>query len=258
MKKKTLLAALGLFALMIVACSSGGDNTKEGGSPTLRIATEGTYAPFSYHDESGELTGYDVEVAKAVAEKIGYEAQFVEAPWDAMLAAFDANQADVVFNQVGITSERQEKYLFSDPYSYSHMVLVTNKDNNSIKGLDDLNGKNAAQSLTSNFAGVATEHGANLVSVNGFSQAVDLLRNGQADVTLNDDVAFLDYLKQQPDAPLKIVATAKEGVASAAMIHQSDTELHVKINEALSALRADGTLAGISEKFFGKDISSDS
>jgi len=255
MKKIWTLAVAGLFALTTVACSSGAGNGNSG-EPVLRVATEGTYAPFSYHDEKGDLTGYDVEVAKAVAQKMGYEIAFVEAPWDAMLAAFDAGQADVVFNQVGITAERQEKYLFSEPYSVSHMVVVTSQDNEDIHDLTDLDGKKAAQSLTSNFGSVASEHGAELVSVTGFSQAVDLLRTGQADATLNDDVAYLDYMKQQPNSPLKVVFTAEAGTPSAALVKKDNTELQAKINEALDALREDGTLAKISAEFFGKDISS--
>jgi len=257
-KKKLTLALIGLAAmsaLVLTACGNNGTQADKSDEKVLKIATEGTYAPFSYHDEKGDLTGYDVEVAKAVAQKIGYKAEFVEAPWDAMLAAFDAGKVDVVFNQVGITAEREEKYLFSTPYTMSHMVVVTNTDNKDIKGLADLDGKKAAQSLTSNYGKTAEDAGATLVSVNGFAQAADLLASNQADVTLNDDVAYLDYMKQQPNAPLKVVETAKEGVPSAVLIHKDDKELQGKINQALKELSEDGTLAKISEEFFGKDIS---
>ncbi|MDR2834284.1 MAG: amino acid ABC transporter substrate-binding protein [Streptococcaceae bacterium] len=244
-----VVIAVGIFAFSKTNTTSNSDEK------VLKVATEGTYAPFTYHDEKGNLTGYDVEVAKAVAKKMGYKVEFVEAPWDAMLSAFDAGKADVVFNQVGITDERKQKYLFSTPYTVSHSVLVVNKDNKDIHSIKDLKGKKAAQSLTSNYGKTAENAGAQLVSVDGFSKAAELLANGQADATLNDDVAFLDYMKQQPNASLKIVETAKEGVPSAVLIQKNEKDLQTKIDKALKELSDEGELTKISEQFFGKDIS---
>ena len=212
-------------------------------------------SPCSFRGENHNLAGYDVDVAKEVAKKINYKVKFVEAPWDSMLAAFDANKSDVIFNQVSITPERKEKYLFSTPYSVSHPALIVNKDNNEIKDFADLKGKTSAQSLTSNYAQMAEDLGAEISSVDGFSKAVELVGDNRADATLNDDVTYYDYLNQKPNAPIKIVKTSDEATEVAAMFHKDDKELAEKVDKAIKELEADGTLTKLSEKYFKKDIS---
>lgn len=255
--KKSLIAVASLLAvgvLFLAGCQSK-DSGEASSKNVLRVGTEGTYSPFSFRDENDKLTGYDVDVAKAVAKKIDYKVKFVEAPWDSMLAAFDAKKSDVVFNQVAITPERKEKYLFSTPYSVSHPALIVNKENNEIKDFSDLKGKTSAQSLTSNYAQMAEGNGAKISSVDGFSKAVELVSDNRADATLNDDVTYYDYLNQKPDAPIKIVKTSDEATEVAAMFHKGDEELAKKVNKAIKELKDDGTLTKLSEKYFKKDIS---
>lgn len=255
--KKSIIAVASLLVvgvLFLAGCQSK-DDSEASSKNVLRVGTEGTYSPFSYRDDNDKLTGYDVDVAKAVAKKIDYKVKFVEAPWDSMLAAFDAKKTDVVFNQVAITPERKEKYVFSTPYSVSHPALIVNKDNNEIKDFADLKGKTSAQSLTSNYAQMAEELGAEISSVDGFSKAVELVIDNRADATLNDDVTYYDYLNQKPDAPIKIVKTSDEATEVAAMFHKGDEKLAEKVDKAIKELEADGTLTKLSEKYFKKDIS---
>lgn len=257
--KKSIIAVVGLFAvgmLFLAGCQSKDSETSSSSTEkVLRVGTEGTYSPFSFRDENDKLTGYDVDVAKAVAKKIDYKVKFVEAPWDSMLAAFDAKKTDVVFNQVAITPERKEKYLFSTPYLISHPALIVSKDNDSVKDFSDLKGKTAAQSLTSNYAEMAEGLGAKISSVDGFSKAVELVSDKRADATLNDDVTYYDYLNQKPDAPIKIVKTSNDATEVAAMFHKGDEKLAKKVDKAIKELDADGTLTKLSEKYFKKDIS---
>jgi len=244
--KSSLLTLAGLALLT----NANAKTIQEG---VLKVATEGTYSPYSFHDEKGELTGYDVDIAKAVADKLGLKVEFVEAPWDAMLAAFDAGKADAVFNQVSITDERKKKYEFSEPYTVPRAVLVTHKDTQDIKGFDDLKGKKSAHSATSNWAQIAEKHGAQVV-VDGFSKGVELIAQKRADATINDDVTFLDYVKQRPNAPIKVVFTG-EAIPTAALAHKDNAELIAQINKALGELKSSGKLKEISEKYFGKNIS---
>src|ERR1700712_1915164 len=142
--------------LALAACggSSGENQVKSSG--VLRVGTEGVYSPFSYHDAAtGELVGYDVDVAKAVADKLGVKVEFVETPWDSMFAALEANRFDVVANEVTINEERKAKYDLSEPYSVGEGVIVTRADDNSIKSLADLKGKVAAENATSNWSEIA-------------------------------------------------------------------------------------------------------
>jgi cystine transport system substrate-binding protein len=255
--KKSMIALISVLAvgiLFLAGCQQKEDSNASS-EKVLRVGTEGTYSPFSYRDDNDKLTGYDVDVAKAVAKKIGYKVTFVEAPWDSMLAAFDAKKSDVIFNQVSITPEREEKYLFSTPYSVSHPALIVNKDNNEIKDFSDLKGKTSAQSLTSNYAQMAEDLGADISSVDGFSKAVELVGDKRADATLNDDVTYYDYLNQKPDAPIKIVKTSDECTKVAAMFHKGDEKLAEKVDKAIKELEADGTLTKLSEQYFKKDIS---
>lgn len=220
----------------------------------LLVGTEGTYSPFSYHDSGDKLVGFDVEIAEAVAGQLGVKAQFVETKWDSMIAGLDAKRFDVVFNQVGITDERKQKYDFSTPYTVTRAALIVHQDDTAIKSFDDLKGKKSAQSLTSNYAQMAQQFGAQLVGTDGFNQSADLVIEKRADATINDDIAFYDYKKQKPDAPIKIAATQDDASQNAALIRKGNDSLVKAIDDALAKLTADGTLSRISDKYFDKDV----
>jgi L-cystine transport system substrate-binding protein len=220
----------------------------------LLIGTEGTYAPFTFHDESGKLTGFDVEIASEVAKRLGVEPEFKETQWDAIFAGLDAKRFDMIANQVGIRPDRQEKYDFSDPYITSAAVLITHKDNNQVKAFEDIKNLNAAQSLTSNYGEMAKKFGANLVGVEGFTQSVELLATKRVDVTINDRISYLDYTKQKPDAPIKIVDTSEEASVSGLMFRKESDTLVAEVNKALTEMIEDGTYTKISEKWFGEDV----
>ncbi|MCD7736232.1 MAG: transporter substrate-binding domain-containing protein, partial [Lachnospiraceae bacterium] len=141
----------------------------------MTVGTEGTYAPFTYYDDNDVLVGYDVEIAQAVAEKLGVEAEFVETSWDGIIAGLDAERFDVVFNQVTITDEREEKYNFSIPYTYAHGALIVAADNDEIQTFEDLADYSVAASLTSDWATMAEEYGAEVVSTTEFTESVTLV-----------------------------------------------------------------------------------
>ncbi|WP_429843437.1 amino acid ABC transporter substrate-binding protein [Brevibacillus sp. FIR094] len=221
----------------------------------ILIGTEGTYAPFTFHDQSGKLTGYDVEVVTEVAKRIGVEPVFQETQWDAIFAGLDSKRFDVVANQVGIRPDREEKYDFSNPYTVSTAVLVTHKDNTTVKGFEDIKGLKAAQTLTSNLTDIAKKNGAEIVGVEGFNQAIDLLVSKRVDITINDGISLLDFMKQKPDVPIKIIAKDPNVAKNGFLFRKSCTELVDAFNKALDDMTKDGTLAKISEKWFGADVS---
>ena len=224
---------------------------------TITVGTEGTYAPFTYHDESGKLTGYDVEVTRAVAEKLGITVEFKETQWDAMMAGLKAGRFDVVANQVALTSpERQATFDKSEPYSWSGPVLVARNDS-TITSVEEIAGKKAAQSLTSNYGERATAAKAEIVPVDGLAQSLMLIEQKRAEVTLNDELAVLDYLKKNPNSGVKIVwsAAAEDKVGAGLVVNKGNDEAVAKFSEAVKALQADGTLKKLGEQFFGKDIS---
>ncbi|RCS23475.1 amino acid ABC transporter substrate-binding protein [Phyllobacterium salinisoli] len=255
MKWLNLLLVAGALQLSALAPASAASLKEIESSGVFRIGTEGTYAPFTYHDDTGKLVGFDVEIGEAVASKLGVKAQFLEGRWDGLIAGLDANRYDAVINQVGITEERKKKYDFSDPYIASKAALIVRGDNNDIKDFADLKGKKAAQSLTSNFGKLAASNGAELVGTDGFDQSIQLVLNGRADATVNDSLSFLDFKKKKPDADVKIVATEANADYSGIIIQKNEPELLAAINEALKAIKADGTYQKISDKYFGQDVS---
>ena len=162
----------------------------------------------------------------------------------------------MIANQVTINPEREAKYLFSTPYTYSRGVVVTAADNEDIKGLDDLKGKTTAQSETSNWAQVARDAGAKVQSVEGFAQAAELLAQGRVDAIVNDNIAVLDYLASTGSKKIKIVGNAGDEISKQALaFRKTDGALRDEANDALAELRDDGTLAGISKKYFDADVS---
>jgi L-cystine transport system substrate-binding protein len=221
----------------------------------IRIGTEGTYAPFTFHDEKGNLTGFDVEIANEVAKRLGVEAEYVETKWDGMFAGLDAKRFDMVANQVSINDERQEKYDFSSPYITSRAVLIVKEDNTDIKTFEDLKGKKAAQSLTSDIGKIAKDNGAEIVQIDGFNQAIDLLVSNRVDATVNDSLSFLDLKKQKPETPIKSVADYNNATQSALLFNKGNDELVEAVNKAIADMKEDGTYLKISEKWFGTDVS---
>jgi cystine transport system substrate-binding protein len=258
---KKLIVILLAFA-MTVSAFAGGKSEQTGSSldrikaaGVLTIGTEGTYPPYSYHNEANELVGYDVEVAKAIAGKLGVKPKYVESHWDSLIIGLDSGRWDTVINQVGINPERQAKYDFSTPYTYTHGALIVHNDNTGIKTYSDLAGKKSAQTVTSNWAKLAERNGAEIVGTDGFNQSIDLVITGRADATINDDVTFYDYTKQHPNSPVKIVALSDDITADGVIISKNQSELLAAINKALDELRKEGVLKTLSEKYFGQDIS---
>lgn len=224
---------------------------------TLVAGMEGDWAPWSYHDtDSNEVIGFDADTARAIGEKLGVKVEIVEAPWESLFAGLDDGRYDIVVNGVEVTDERSEKYDFSEPYAYIHTALVVRKDNDEIKSFDDLKGKKTVNSIGSTYMELAESYGASAAGVSTLNDTIQNVIDGRADATLNADVSIYDYLNQQPDANIKIVATTEEASHVAIPIRKGDdtASFEKAVNEAIEELKADGTLAELSEKYFGSDV----
>ena len=249
-------------SILLAGCGTKADakgdhlaRIKESGK--IVIAMEGQWAPWTYHDESGELVGYDTEVGKAIAEKLGVEAEFIEGEWDGLFTGLDGGRYDAIINGVEITEERTQKYDFSTPYAYIKTALVVAEGNSDIKSFDDLNGKKTSNSLGSTYADMAADKGASVQNVDTLSETIDMVTSGRVDATLNAEVSFYDYLKEHPDAPISIVALTDDASNVAIPLVKGDDNASLKaaIDKAVEELSADGTLTALSNKYFGSDIS---
>lgn len=255
-----MLAVFMLASVMTMAASAKGSDDllktiQERG--TIIVGLEGDWAPWSYVDENDELTGYDVEVAKAIADKLGVEIQIVPGEWDGLFAGMDAGRYDMVVNGVEVTEERADKYDFSTPYAYIRTALIVKGDNDSIKTFEDLKGKKTANSIASTYMNLAESYGATCYGVSTLDETLTMVLQGRVDATLNAIVSFTDYMAQHPDSNLKVVATTEDASNVAIPMRKGDetASLREAVNKAIDELREDGTLSELSTRFFGEDIS---
>ena len=283
MKRRTFISLMSVMAaagvLTLAGCSSNsGSSAAASGAASsaastgaadqlaaiqangkLVVALEGAWQPWSYHDESDTLVGYDVEVSRAIAEKLGVEPEYVESDWDSLFAGLDAGRFDIVCNGVEVTDERSKTYDFTTPYGYIHTALAVRKDNEDIKSFEELKGKTTANSLASTYMELAESYGATVQGIDTLEETIQLLTAGRIDATLNADVSFYDYLNVHPDADFKLVAQTEDASHVAIPVRKGDdsASLLEAINTAIEELRADGTLKALGEKYFGQDISSE-
>ena len=274
--KRKLFAALLIAALLLLSgCSQSGQpsqapsenpSSENPAQPAdllgqirergeIIIGTEGNWAPWTFHDENDQLTGYDIEVARLVAEKLGVTATFVEGEWDGLLAGLSGGRYDMMANGVEITPERQETFEFSTPYAYNRTAVIVQEGDDSIHSLEDLAGKRTANTISSTYAQLAGQYGAEVTGVDDLNQTMELLLAGRIDATLNSEVTFSVYLRARPDAPLKIAVLTEDATQSAFPVPKGETALVEEISQAVAELREDGTLTELSIRFFGSDIS---
>ena len=282
MKRRTFISLMSVMAaagvLSLSGCGSSGSSVAAASSTTsgaaaagsdllstiqsrgtLIVALEGAWQPWSYHDESDTRVGYDVEVSRAIAEKLGVEPEYVESDWDSLFAGMDAGRYDLVCNGVEVTDERSKTYDFTTPYGYIHTALAVKKDNDTITSFEDLKGKTTANSLASTYMELAESYGATVQGIDTLEETIQLLTAGRIDATLNADVSFYDYLNVHPDADFKIVALTEEASHVAIPLRKGveTASLREAIDKAIEELRAESTLTELSEKYFGQDISSE-
>ncbi len=255
---KKLLALLAAVMLLTVsfAAVAGADQLDEiKARGTLIIATEGNWSPWTYHDDNGVLTGFDIEIGRMIAKELGVEPDFQEVPWESILAGVDQNRFDIACNGVGYTEERAGKFTFSDPYVYTEAVLVVRKDNEEIRTMEDLKGKTTSNSPNSTYAMRAEAMGASVMYVDTLGETMMMLEQGRADATINAKGSVDDYLREHPEANIKIVQSISGEPVCYPVRKSADTEtLIAAVNEILAKAREDGTLKGLSEKYFGADL----
>ncbi|MDN7246416.1 transporter substrate-binding domain-containing protein [Planococcus shenhongbingii] len=271
-KSFLLLFVVAIVSLLLAACGSK-ESTSEATASTegkeqnaweriqesgkIVVGTEGLYYPITYHDETTkELTGYDVEVARALGEKLGLEVEFKEMEFDGLLPALRNGQIDIAANDFSVTDERKEKFDFTIPIKHSYgSAIVRESDNSGIESVEDLKGKKVGGSATSNYSKFAQEQGAEVIVYTGSDTVLPEIVNGRVDATLNDYLVLMRSLEQYGKPGLKLAEGVKFSFSSSAIVLPKDSpELKEKIDAALEELLADGTIKEISNKFLGADV----
>lgn len=230
------------------------DNTTKQTKTTLIIGLEGTYKPYSYV-KNKKLTGFEVELGKAVAKKMRLKAKFVPTKWDSLIAGLGARKFDVVMNNISRTPERAKQYNFSVPYIKSRYVLIVPKNSN-IKNLADIKGKKMAASTGTNNAAIIKKYDGIITPSDEFSNSLSMIRQGRVAGAINSREAWYDYKKSGSTKGLKIIDISKQEapVSISALFNKKDTALQKSYNCAMKQLEKDGTVKKLSQKYFNADI----
>ena len=269
---KKLLTAL-LALLMVLTLAGCGSKPADDPEPTpepkdeydevmargsLIVGVEGTYSPYTFHGDDGELTGFDIDVAKAIGERMGIEIDFKEAEWDSLLVGVDTGVYDTLINDVGITAERKLKYDYAGPVLYHIQNVYVLKDNDDIHGLEDLNGKKLATNITGAMVPYFESLGVQIVGISTSEEAQNLLQRGDCDFLSTYPEMMEDYWKQHPEARenTKIAFALTDYLTMEGIpFRKGETRLRDAVEAALEEMRKDGTLGEISVKWFGVDQS---
>ncbi|ANZ57716.1 amino acid ABC transporter substrate-binding protein [Fructilactobacillus lindneri] len=252
-KKLPLILMLGLITLVLAACGNQNSETKEKG--TLTIGLEGTYPPYAYR-QNGKLTGFEVELAKDTAKKMGLKPKFVTTGWDSLIQGINSQSYDVVFNNLAENPKRKKQFRFSKPYAYSKAIIITKKDS-PIKNYKDLKGKKVAEGTGTDNWNNAVKLGAKPVASPEFQTSMDMIDDGRVQAAVNSKEDFVYWQKNHPKTDLTYQVIPSNVITPAAiapMMNKNSKELNQKMNKALDEERRDGTMKRLSIKYFGTDI----
>ena len=258
--RRTLLVGslgLALSAGLIGQATAGEQLQQIKDKGVINVGLEGTYPPFSFVDADGKLSGFEVELSEALAQKLGVKAKIQPTKWDGILAALESKRLDVVVNQVTISDERKKKYDFSEPYTVSGIQALVLKDKEAklnIKTAADLSGKKVGVGLGTNYEEWvrANVPGADVRTYDDDPTKFADLNNSRTDAILIDRLAALEYAKKAPKtvAAGEAFSRQESGIA----LRKGEPELLAAVNKALDELRADGTLEKLSKKYFNADV----
>lgn len=279
--KKVLLSGLSVFsALTLAACGNTNTDTDSAetvGSNTtdtdvtetawdrieeagvLKVATSGTLFPSAYHGDDNELTGYEVEVVKEVADRLGLEVEFMEMGVDGILTAVQSGQVDAAANGFDITEARLEDYNFSEPFKYSFGGLVVREEDNSgIETMEDWEGKKAAGGATTVYMALARQLGAEPVTYDNATNDVFFrdVASGRTDFIPNDFYVSNTAVQFYADLGVKMSDLYYNPSEQAIVLSNDDTSVKEKIDPILAELAEEGVLTELSKEFFGgEDVS---
>lgn len=249
MKQKWLLTLLTLiFTVVLAGC--GGSGTQQ--AKVLKVGADAAFAPFEFQDpNSKEYVGFDIDLMKAIAKKMGYQVEFQNMGFDGLIPALQSGNIDVIASGMTINEERQKKVIFSDPYYKSGLSILVRKDSTGINSFADLKGKKIAVQIGSTGAKEAHKiEGAIVREFNTPPDAFVELKAGGVDAVINDLPVNQDYLKQAAGSEAKLVGDLLQAEDYGIAVNLKNKELADKINKALQELKQSGEYDQIYEKWF--------
>ncbi|MEK4284499.1 MULTISPECIES: amino acid ABC transporter substrate-binding protein [Ureibacillus] len=262
MKRKiALFFFMTMITLVLAACGSSSKEESNGtkdeakDKETLIIGIDDKFAPMGFRDDQNEIVGFDIDMARAAAEKMGVEVEFQPIDWTTKESELSSGRIDLIWNGYTITDERKQKVLFTKPYLENAQVVVTLVDS-PITKINELAGKQVGVQALSSALDALNEHPiSNEVNLNEYKDnvlALTDLKNGRLDAVVIDKVVVEYYMTQEPDTFTILeeeLAPEQYGVG----VKKGNEELLEKLQAALDEMNEDGTAAEISEKWFGED-----
>lgn len=250
-----------MVVLMVVVATGCGPKQRETTTSGAQAKKEfswscsGQYRPFNYYDENNNLTGFDVEIGKALAEKMGMEPKPVTAPWDSLINGLQAKRYDAILGSMTITEERKKQVDFSDPYYVSGGQLFVHKGSG-IKSAADLKKDTKLGVLTtSTYDQAARKYSQNIVNYQSDETALRDLDAGRLQAVITDrfvgKLAIAKTGLKNIEISGNLLFVEEVGIA----FRQDDDALREKVNKALKEIKDDGTYLQISNKYFSQDIS---
>lgn len=233
------------------------NNIQESG--VLTVGTSGTLYPSSYYPEdSDELTGFEVEIQKEIADRLGLDIEFETMAFDATLSALDSGRIDMA--ALGLRGENKERFAYTQPIKYSYATMIVRSDDNSgINSLEDLEGKIAGGAATTVYSEIAEKFGAEVKTYGNATNDAYLrdVHNGRTDVVINDYYLQSLAIQAFPDFNIHLHPDLKFHTSTSSIVMPKGAEkLHEEVEQIISDMLEDGTLKEISETFFdGQDVS---
>ena len=258
------LFALGLAAVMTMAVTAGcGSNTADKAGDAgkkIVVGLDDNFPPMGFKNESNEIVGFDIDLAKEASKRLGREVEFKAIDWSSKEAELKSGRVDILWNGLDITEKRKENMLFSDPYMDNRQIIFVKKGRTDIKDEASMAGKvigtqsasSAEEYMDSN--SFFKEKVKEVKKYSDFVSAFMDLENGRVDAVVGDEITGRYYMSKHPEA-LEAVDVAIGEVSTFGIGFAKDNQqLRDEVQKVLNEMKADGTMAKISEKWFGKDI----
>lgn len=228
-------------------------------SQTITVGMSGGYKPYTYIDDNGDLTGFDVDVWVEIGKRLDRNIEFVTSDFSGLFGMLDSGKLTTIANQITVTESRSEKYLFTDPYVYYGAYLAVHEETTDIIGLESLKGKKVGVDLGSNYEEIIrtydTDNEIEIITYSGGSGALQDVTIGRIDAYLQDKLSLLTTISES-GLPIKLAEVPVEFLYNAfpLIISEENQSLVEEINTAIESIYEDGTFETISLKYFPIDI----
>ncbi len=232
-----------MFAMIFMFAACGGN--KEAAKKVYVVGTNAEYPPFEYV-ENGEIAGFDAEIIKEAAKRMGIEYKWLNTNFDGLIPALQTKKVDIVIAGMSVTPEREKAVNFSIPYLTSNVAIVTNSKN-PIKDMNDLSGKSYGVELgTTKEASARKIDGAEVVPFSSTTGALVALKSGKIDGMVLDESVSSKYIEKNPEL---VLVGVMEGEPKAAAFNKDDKELMENFSKVLEEMITGGTVAELREKY---------